>query len=65
MASDETWRKRVALAYNNRGQLKYLRVDFNEAVQDYNKALEYDPNFPACYYNRGTILYRMGKCEVT
>ncbi|KAF7690541.1 hypothetical protein HF521_012345 [Silurus meridionalis] len=36
----------LAVAYNNRGQVKYLRVDFYE--------------FEVPYYNRGLIRYRLG-----
>ncbi len=59
-AKDKNWDK-IALAYNNRGHLKYLSVDFDGAVDDYNKALEYNVELSSCYYNRGTIFYRMGK----
>ena len=51
----------VALSYNNRGQIKYLRVDFNEAVQDYSRAVEMDRELAVAYYNRGQIHYRVGK----
>ncbi|CAG7729293.1 unnamed protein product [Allacma fusca] len=50
----------LAVAYNNLGQLKYLKVDFEGAVEDYNQAILYDPELAAAYYNRGTIMYRMG-----
>jgi len=50
----------VAVAYNNRGHLKYMLVDFEGAVQDYNAGLEYNSMLPCLYYNRGTIMYRMG-----
>ncbi|XP_077008271.1 tetratricopeptide repeat protein 32 [Tamandua tetradactyla] len=50
----------LATAYNNRGQIKYLRVDFYEAMDDYTSAIEVQPNFEVPYYNRGLILYRLG-----
>ncbi|KAG3267632.1 tetratricopeptide repeat domain 32 [Ictidomys tridecemlineatus] len=50
----------LATAYNNRGQIKYLRVDFFEAMDDYTSAIEIQPNFEVPYYNRGLILYRLG-----
>uniref|UniRef100_A0A8C9PBR9 Tetratricopeptide repeat domain 32 n=1 Tax=Spermophilus dauricus TaxID=99837 RepID=A0A8C9PBR9_SPEDA len=50
----------LATAYNNRGQIKYLRVDFFEAMDDYTSAIEVQPNFEVPYYNRGLILYRLG-----
>lgn len=51
----------LATAYNNRGQIKYLRVDFYEAMDDYTRAIEVRPSFEIPYYNRGLILYRLGK----
>jgi len=50
----------VATAYNNLGHLKYMNVDFDEAVKEYDRALTYDPDMASAYYNRGTIMYRMG-----
>ncbi|XP_004582672.2 tetratricopeptide repeat protein 32 [Ochotona princeps] len=50
----------LATAYNNRGQIKYLRVDFYEAMDDYTRAIEVCPSFEIPYYNRGLILYRLG-----
>ncbi|XP_078503871.1 tetratricopeptide repeat protein 32 isoform X1 [Lissotriton helveticus] len=49
----------LAMAYNNRGQIKYFRVDFYEAMDDYTKAIESKPNFEVPYYNRGLIRYRL------
>ncbi|KAL8569949.1 hypothetical protein ACOMHN_056381 [Nucella lapillus] len=54
------WDK-LALAYNNRGFLNYLRVEFKSAVQDYTQALEYSPNLAIAYYNRGLIHYRLSR----
>ncbi|KAM9797828.1 tetratricopeptide repeat protein 32 [Neosynchiropus ocellatus] len=53
----------VATAYNNRGQIKYLRVDFREAVEDYTSAIQADSRQAAPYYNRGLIHYRLGFFE--
>ncbi|XP_042301356.1 tetratricopeptide repeat protein 32 [Sceloporus undulatus] len=50
----------LATAFNNRGQIKYLRVDFYEAMDDYTAAIEAQPDFEVPYYNRGLILYRLG-----
>ncbi|VFV47369.1 tetratricopeptide repeat protein 32 [Lynx pardinus] len=50
----------LATAYNNRGQIKYLRVDFYEAMDDYTSAIRVQPTFEVPYYNRGLILYRLG-----
>ncbi|XP_004745915.2 tetratricopeptide repeat protein 32 [Mustela nigripes] len=50
----------LATAYNNRGQIKYFRVDFYEAMEDYTSAIQVQPTFEVPYYNRGLILYRLG-----
>ncbi|XP_029640797.1 tetratricopeptide repeat protein 32 [Octopus sinensis] len=51
--------EQIALAYNNRGHLRYLNVDFPEAVSDYTKGLDHT-QLPVTYYNRGLIHYRLG-----
>jgi len=53
----------VGLIYNNRGHLKYLKVDFDGALEDYNLGIKYDVLLPCVYYNRGTVFYRMGYFE--
>ncbi|XP_032998810.1 tetratricopeptide repeat protein 32 isoform X2 [Lacerta agilis] len=53
-------RQDLATAFNNRGQIKYLKVDFYEAMEDYTSAIEAWPEFEVPYYNRGLILYRLG-----
>ncbi|XP_060709881.1 tetratricopeptide repeat protein 32 isoform X2 [Hemiscyllium ocellatum] len=50
----------LANAYNNRGQIKYLRVDFYEAMDDYTSAIQIKEDFEVAYYNRGLIRYRLG-----
>ncbi|XP_076872357.1 tetratricopeptide repeat protein 32 [Brachyhypopomus gauderio] len=50
----------LAVAYNNRGQVKYLRVDFYEAMDDYSAAIQANGLFEVPYYNRGLIRYRLG-----
>lgn len=50
----------LATALNNRGQIKYLRVEFAAAVEDYTAAIERQPGFEVPYYNRGLVLYRLG-----
>uniref|UniRef100_A0A3P9J5M1 Tetratricopeptide repeat domain 32 n=1 Tax=Oryzias latipes TaxID=8090 RepID=A0A3P9J5M1_ORYLA len=51
---------KLAAAYNNRGQIKYFRVDFNEAIEDYTSAIQADSQFEVPFYNRGLIHYRLG-----
>ena len=50
------------MALNNRGQIKYLSVDFHGAMEDYSEAVKADGDFPVPYYNRGVVLYRLGEC---
>uniref|UniRef100_A0A673ICJ2 Tetratricopeptide repeat domain 32 n=1 Tax=Sinocyclocheilus rhinocerous TaxID=307959 RepID=A0A673ICJ2_9TELE len=51
----------LAIAYNNRGQVKYLRVDFYEAMDDYTSAIQINSQFEVPLYNRGLIRYRLGR----
>ncbi|CAN7989528.1 unnamed protein product [Ixodes hexagonus] len=53
-------RHELALAYNERGHIHYRLIEFDEAVEDYTEALNYDNCLAAAYYNRGTVHYRMG-----
>ncbi|XP_068610037.1 tetratricopeptide repeat protein 32 [Brachionichthys hirsutus] len=50
----------LATAYNNRGQIKYLRVDFCDAMEDCASAIQTDSRFETPFYNRGLIRYRLG-----
>ncbi|CAN9507879.1 unnamed protein product [Ophioblennius macclurei] len=50
----------LSTAYNNRGQIKYFRVDFHEAVEDYTSAIKADSQCEVPFYNRGLIHYRLG-----
>lgn len=47
-------------AYNTRGHIRYLWVDFDRAVSDYTEAIGLDPGFAVAYYNRGQVHYRLG-----
>ncbi|XP_045916903.1 tetratricopeptide repeat protein 32 isoform X2 [Micropterus dolomieu] len=49
----------LATAYNNRGQIKYFRVDFHEAIEDYTSAIQTDSQWETPFYNRGLIHYRL------
>ncbi|XP_051952357.1 tetratricopeptide repeat protein 32-like [Xyrauchen texanus] len=50
----------LAIAYNNRGQVKYLKVDFYEAMDDYTSAIQTNSQYEVPFYNRGLINYRLG-----
>ena len=39
--------------YIRRGNAFYYNQDYDKAINDYNKALEYNPNDALSYYNRG------------
>lgn len=41
-----------------------MRVDFDDAIEDYTKAIDLDPCLAVAYYNRGTVLYRLGNYEL-
>lgn len=56
-------REELTDAYNSRGHIRYLWVDFDEAVEDYSAALELDSNFAVAYYNRGQVHYRLGNTK--
>lgn len=55
--------EKLVLAYNNRGFLQYLKVEFRLAIQDFTNALEQDNNFAIAFYNRGLVLYRLSRFE--
>ena len=52
--------KVLALIYNNRGHARYMQVEFYRAKDDYDVAIKLNPELGSAYYNRATILYRMG-----
>lgn len=54
-------RKELVDAFNTRGHIKYLWVDFDEAIENYSEAIRRDPEFSVAHYNRGQVHYRLGK----
>ena len=48
-------------SYNARGHIRYLWVDFDEAIQDYTEAIKRNPNLAVAHYNRGQVHYRLGE----
>lgn len=42
-----------ALEHYSRGNCKKLLKDFKGAIQEFNRALEYNPKFAEAYYKRG------------
>ena len=47
-------------AYDNRGEIKRMRKDYDGAIVDYNKAIQLDPEFVAAYLDRGSAFKEMG-----
>jgi len=47
--------------YNNSGNAKYKLQDYKGEIQDYNKAIEIDPNHAFAYYNRGLTKILLGQ----
>ncbi len=60
-STDSSCLAELSDAYNSRGHIRYLWVEFDEAVEDYTEAISLDPKFAVAYYNRGQIHYRLGK----
>ncbi|PKK33589.1 tetratricopeptide repeat domain 32 [Columba livia] len=53
-------RESVELLAAAPGHIKYLRVEFAAAMEDYTAAIQCQPGFEVPYYNRGLVLYRLG-----
>ena len=47
----------------NRGVAKAQLKEYSEAIADYDKAIELDPNFAEAYYARGLTYRELGKEE--
>ncbi len=52
-----------ALAYYNRGNVRYLRRELDLAVQDYTLALKYRPGFAAAAMNRGIAFSNLDRLD--
>ena len=52
-----------ALAYYNRGNIRYLRREFELALQDYTAALKYRPGFAAASMNRGIAFSNLERLD--
>ena len=59
-ADPESRQKILARAYNDRGHAKYMRVEFEAAVLDYDQAISHSDRLAAAYFNRATVKYRLG-----
>ena len=52
-----------ARAYNDRGDVFTVQNKLDEALRDYNKAIELQDSYPSAYSNRGYILTKMHKYD--
>lgn len=52
-----------AVTYYNRGNVRYLRREFEFAVSDFTSALKYRPGFAAATMNRGAALSNLNRLE--
>jgi tetratricopeptide (TPR) repeat protein len=47
-----------AIILNNRGNAYYYKGQYDRAIEDYNNAIELNPNYTHAYYNRGLAYYQ-------
>ena len=52
-----------ANAYNNRGNAYFIEGQYDQAISDYNKALEINPRNANAYSNRGNVYYHKGQYD--
>lgn len=55
----------VQLAYNNRGNLFFERNQYDQALQDYKKAVDLDETRPESYNNLGTVYESLKKYDAS
>ena len=54
---------KVSLIYNGRGRSYSGKGDHKSAIDDFNSAIELDPNDPVPFYNRGSSYQLLGRRE--
>ena len=52
-----------ANGFHDRGNLYSRHGNYERAVQDYNRAIEMDPDFAEAYYDRGCSYHEVGLNE--
>ena len=60
------WRKRVPLhpyVYASQGTRNYFEGRYDEAIADFDKVIELNPENTYAYYNRGLAKFRLGDLE--
>jgi tetratricopeptide (TPR) repeat protein len=55
--------RRLAILFTERGNERRQANDFRGAVAQYDRAVEYDPNYGAVYWNRGIAYANMGEYQ--
>ncbi len=50
-------------AYNKRGVAYARKGQYDQAISDFNKALEINPRYATAYYNRGVAYARKGQYD--
>ncbi|MFN9400790.1 MAG: tetratricopeptide repeat protein, partial [Dolichospermum sp.] len=55
----------LALAYYNRGVVRYELGDKQGTIDDYNQAIKFNPNYADAYNNRGVVRYELGDKQGT
>lgn len=53
----------TTINWNNRGTSAIKQGKYAEAVEDFDKAIQLNPNFPEGWINKGTALYYQGKFD--
>ncbi|MCX7995568.1 MAG: tetratricopeptide repeat protein [candidate division WOR-3 bacterium] len=51
------------IAFNNRGNAYKLIGQYEKAIEDFNKAIEFAPELELPYFNRGTVYERLGQYD--
>lgn len=50
-------------ALNNRGHLYYIQKDYENALHDFNKAIDINPKFAPSFANRGQVYFKIKKYD--
>lgn len=61
IASGKYSGENLAITYNNRGAAYYQKDQFDKAVEDYDQALQHNPDYAWAFYNRGQSLRELGQ----
>ena len=53
-----------AASYHSRGFTRFSKDQYDSAIADFTKAIEFDPNFLVAYYNRGVAYFDLDKYDL-